>query len=1136
MKLRRRHHLIAVFLTALLMGMPASSPSLRAQGSASPLPEEGRAVGFAVSGPASELPAASPEEKDGNSFRRGREEDEGDAENVRTPSASVVADADDAVQDAVTEAPDPVFGGGPLVSFETLSNADNFAAFAFRVSPPDTNMDVGPNHVVQTVNLLVRVYNKSGAPLTPPFKMSSLFASLGGICSTDDDGDPIVLYDPLADRWLISQFAFVSSTSPPYHQCVAVSKTADPSGAYFLYDFVVPNNEFNDYPKFGVWPDAYYMTVNQFRNGGPFDGTGAYAFDRNKMLEGDPTAGFVYFNLNLASHPEGIGGMLPSDVDGRTPPAVGTPNTFSYFVATEFGDAIDGLRLFDFHVDFASPAGSTFTERLESPVAVAAFDPTFTEVSGTATSCGPNPPNAPFTSRDDIPQPPPANSCNARLDAIADRLMYRLQYRNFGTHESLVTTHTVDVNATPVLATTGHRAGIRYYELRRSSGGGWAVNEQGTIAGPPGDSANRWMGSAAIDNSGNLAVGYSVSSATIFPSIRYAGRLASDPPGPAQGEKSLVAGSGAQRSTGSRWGDYSMLAVDPADECTFWYAQQYYTAASQATSTVGWLTRVGSFKFGACTPPPPNGTLQGVVTSCDTALPVTGALVHTTNGFAGTTGASGSYSISLPAGTYSAIATKLGYEPASASGLVVADGGTTTQNFCITPVPELRFSSFSVSGGNGNGVVEFNECSSLNVSLKNIGAAAANGVSAHLSTSTPNVTIGQSNSPYPDVAAGGSATNSVPFEVSTSASMPCGTIIDFSLTATFTGGSDSVTFSVPTCTPQTTTVTGSITAADPQQNLRLFRNGVSSACANPKAACPGVFGTGTRSYDAYTFTNTTSSACVTFDLTSGCGTNIYGTVYKGSFNPANICQNYLADQGVSSSGTARASFVVGAGESFVVVVNEVNQGAGCASYAAKVSGLFSATHGGGECVPCTIACPADTVVSNGPGQCGAVVSYPPAVLNGSCGVLTETPPPGSFFPVGSTLVSSSATAGQGCTRRVVVNDAAPPVITGGSVDPPVLWPPNHQLVPVAVSYASSDNCAGSCSLSVTSDQPANGQGDGNTEPDWQVVDAHTVLLRAERSGNVKAGRSYTITITCTDTSGNVAQKQVTVRVPHSQGE
>ncbi|MCI0602352.1 hypothetical protein L0156_05010 [bacterium] len=543
----------------------------------------------------------------------------------------------------------PMAMPSPSISFDGINNLDNANAFGFRVLPPDTNGDVGPNHYVQMVNLLVRVFDKTGAPLTAPFKLSSLFAPLGGICSTNDNGDPVVLYDPLADRWLLSQFAFPPSGNPPYHECIAISKTSNPTGAYFLYDFVVPNAEFPDYPKIGVWPDAYYMTANQFFNFGPFDGTGVYAFERTKMLAGDPTASFIYFNLDLASHPEGVGGMLPSDLDGP-PPAADTPNTFAYFTAINFGDPADGLRLFDFHVDFGTPANSTFTERPESsyaaPVPVAAFDPTLNSGSGTC-------PVGTFNFRDDIDQPlipgNPAASCNAKLDAIADRLMHRMQYRNFGPYETLVVNHTVDVNFTPPTDTAGHLAGVRYYELRRTSPGGpFSVNEQATFSP---DSDHRWMGSAAMDSNGNLAVGYSVSSATVYPSIRYAGRLASDPPsGLFQGETTLHTGLGSQGNSASRWGDYSALTVDPSDDCSFWYTTEYYnTTDNNGTipcsstgflSNACWSTRIGSFRFPTCianeaaspnTLWPPNHKMKNVTINYENGPGVTCSLSVTSD-------------------------------------------------------------------------------------------------------------------------------------------------------------------------------------------------------------------------------------------------------------------------------------------------------------------------------------------------------------------------------------------------------------------------------------------------------------------------------------------------------------------------
>jgi hypothetical protein len=446
----------------------------------------------------------------------------------------------------------------PTTTFEGISNADNIAVTGFSVLPPDTVGDVGPNHYVQAVNILFQVFSKSGASLLGPMPISTLFSGFGGPCEFNDDGDPIVLYDHIDDRWLISQFAAVG---PPSHQCIAISQSGDPTGAYYRYDFAMPNNKFNDYPKFGVWPDAYYMSDNQFNPS--FSGAGVFAFERDKMLNGNP-ASYIYFDL--ATLDPSIGGMLPADLDGSAPPA-GTPNYFAYFTATEFADAQDGLRIFEFHADFAA-GNSTFTERSESPIITAPFDPII--------ACG-------FSGRSCIPQ----KGTTAKVDAIADRLMFRLQYRYFVTHESLVTNHTVDAGI--------NHAGIRYYELRATPpGGNFVVNEQATFA-PDGN--HRWMGSAAMDANGNIAVGYSVSSNDLFPSIRCASRLASDPPGGLfQGEATLQAGGGSQTSSTSRWGDYSALSVDPVEQCTFWYTQEYYAT----TSDRGWQTKIGSFRLPGC--------------------------------------------------------------------------------------------------------------------------------------------------------------------------------------------------------------------------------------------------------------------------------------------------------------------------------------------------------------------------------------------------------------------------------------------------------------------------------------------------------------------------------------------------------
>ena len=367
------------------------------------------------------------------------------------------------------------------------------------MSPPDTNGDIGRTHYVQTVNLAVQVFNINGTPLTAPFKMSSLFAALGAcnICATDDDGDPIVLYDHLADRWMISQFALTA----PFHQCIAVSQTGDPTGAYYVYDFVMPNNYANDYPHFGVWPDAYYMTDNQFNASlTAFAGAGVFAFDRAKMLVGDPTA-----TLHLLRPAGGAGHRRPVAVRPRRPAAAGRRRQHLRDVHRQRvrrpgwrRHAPVGVQAELRHAGGTRPITEITTEA--APIPVAAFDPMLAH-------------------RPRRRRRSPART--ARLDTISDRLMYRLQYRNFGTHESLVVNHTVNVGPAPPPRPI--RAGVRYYELRRTGGVGQPLDHP--RAGHARAGRHRaiagWV-RAALDRAGNLAVGFSASDGTaVFPGIRH---------------------------------------------------------------------------------------------------------------------------------------------------------------------------------------------------------------------------------------------------------------------------------------------------------------------------------------------------------------------------------------------------------------------------------------------------------------------------------------------------------------------------------------------------------------------------------------------------------------------------------------
>lgn len=492
-----------------------------------------------------------------------------------------------------------------IQNFEGVSNADNQLAVGFQVVPPDTEGDVGPEHYVQWNNISLSIFDKTGKVLLGPVAGNALFSGFGGPCETTNDGDPIVLYDHLADRWFLSQFALPNYPRGPFFQCIAVSQTGDPTGAYHRYEFQMPVNKLNDYPKFGVWPDAYYMSVNQFRP--PlltFSGAGVAAFERDKMLDGLP-AQLLYGDLALVN--PNFGGLLPSDLDGPPPPA-GIPNIF-----VSVDDNPDQLNIWHFHVDFDTPSNSSFGVggMPNQVLTTAPFD------SSLGFSCD--------IARRCIPQPSPGQL----VDAIADRLMFRLQFRNHGTYGSLMANHTVNAG--------GNRAGIRWYELR-TTGGGWTIHQQGTYA--PGDGDHRWMGSIAMDGDGNIALGYSVSGTGTFPSVRYVGRVPTDPLGTLpQMETILIPGTGVQTAGFNRWGDYSMMTVDPTDDCTFWYTQEYYAN----TSGQGWQTRIGSFRFPSCGPPTDGGLTMskpmpgqaGVVNTIDVSGATPGEAVLLIAGFRG---------------------------------------------------------------------------------------------------------------------------------------------------------------------------------------------------------------------------------------------------------------------------------------------------------------------------------------------------------------------------------------------------------------------------------------------------------------------------------------------------------------------
>lgn len=428
----------------------------------------------------------------------------------------------------------------------------------FRVAPPDTTGDVGPNHYVQWVNLRYSVYtltrdaNNNITGFTPvagfPKNGNVIWQGFGGRCESDNDGDPIVQYDQLANRWVLTQFAV---SAQPFTQCVAVSTGPDPTGTYFRYAYSF-GKDFNDYPKMGVWSDAYYITYNMFRNGRTFSGNKVCALERDKMLIG-ASARQLCAQTSSSHH-----SLEPSDLEGTTLPPAGSPNLLLSITSTT-------LNFWRFAVNWTAGTGT-----LTGPTAIAGVA-AFSRACGGGTC---------------IPQP----GTTQQLDSLADRLMYRLSYRNLGTREALVINHSV---------ATGGVSGIRWYELRNATGQTMAsatpvIRQQGTFS-PSAD--YRWMGSAAMDKTGGIAVGYNISNAsTIRPSLRYAYRAPLDPLGTMGNETSILVGTGSQLTNLARWGDYSTISIDPVDGCTMVFTGEYIPS----NGTFNWNTYIFSFKLSTC--------------------------------------------------------------------------------------------------------------------------------------------------------------------------------------------------------------------------------------------------------------------------------------------------------------------------------------------------------------------------------------------------------------------------------------------------------------------------------------------------------------------------------------------------------
>jgi len=467
----------------------------------------------------------------------------------------------------------------PLLTFAGINKYSTMGIGAG--TPPDTNGDVGPNHYVQSVNTAFQVFDKSGNPLTPATTFNSFFAPLGKStpCGAEENlGDPIVFYDQLADRWVITDFAnpqdFIGRDMPPFFECIGVSQTPDPTGAYFRYALQTDPADpelFGDYPKFGLWPDAYYLTTNLFRERS-FVGVRVYALDRASMIAGVLTNA-VGFTIDAdddeGSETGGLGHattLIPATFRTGDPPPAGQP---------EFLLAVDGdpdvvltqVKGWLFHVDFVTPANSTLGVGAEHA------------------------PNAGITVSGFLNAPGervPQRGTVVELDTLGDRMMTPVVYQNRNNRESLWADKTV-------FLTYNGPTGIRWYQFDVTGGNFPATPVQQQDWSNGNDGLWRWMPSIAVDANGNMAIGYSVSSPSIFPGIRYAGRRATDPLNDlSQGEAIMTNGGGSQTLAVGRWGDYTMTTIDPSDGLSFWHTNEYYPA----TSPNAWFTRVGKFQFG----------------------------------------------------------------------------------------------------------------------------------------------------------------------------------------------------------------------------------------------------------------------------------------------------------------------------------------------------------------------------------------------------------------------------------------------------------------------------------------------------------------------------------------------------------
>ncbi|MGB9233693.1 MAG: choice-of-anchor D domain-containing protein [Terriglobales bacterium] len=557
--------------------------------------------------------------------------------------------------------------------------------------PSDSNLAVGPSDIVEVVNVQFAVYSKTGATLAGPTNILTLFAPLGGVCA-NTVGDPVVLYDRPANRWIISM---IGSNSTDYGECVAVSKTSDPTGAYYLYGYAAFGSNLNDYPKLSTWAtstnSAYLSTYNIFSSTA-FLGADLCGFDRTKMLAGNASAAIL-----CQMTPDTEGSYLPGDIDGPATPVDGTPGLFISWQNNNPGQ----LYLRKLTMNFASG-----TATLSSPTSIS--------VANANLACG------------DGGQCVPQNGTTQTLDTLGDRMMYRFAIRHFSDHDRAVVNHAVGVNS------SGTPVAVRWYELYDPAGS-VTLSQQGTYAP---DSTYRWMASLAEDQVGNIGMGYSASSSSIYPDIRFTGRVPGDSLGTMESENNIVTGTGAQVGTYAyRWGDYTAMQVDPSDDCSFWYVDQYQAV----TGEFDWATNISSFSFPSCTGLPSFylGATPGSVTIAEGSSGTSSIASTPVNGFTGSVTLSAS---ALPGGVTAAFnpnpttststltltvgtTTPTGTYTVNVSGISGTVTDQTSLQLTVTAAPFITLSPASLSWGNE---VVGGTSGAKSITLTNTGAATLN--------------------------------------------------------------------------------------------------------------------------------------------------------------------------------------------------------------------------------------------------------------------------------------------------------------------------------------------------------------------------------------------------------------------------